>query len=95
MQNNLFNRVAETIVNSEIRLTNDVNGNNNERNLQLDELEKRRREQVSKFLEEMKESSEEQEYDFDELVEEDVDLSARNILIVDAILKRKGRKNNS
>ena len=95
MQNNLFNRVAETIVNSEIRLTNDVNGNNNERNLQLDELEKRRREQVSKFLEEMNESSEEQEYDFDELVEEDVDLSARNILIVDAILKRKGRKNNS
>ena len=43
----------------------------------------------------MNESLEEQEYDFDELVEEDVDLSARNILIVDAILKRKGRKNNS
>ena len=95
IQSKLFNRVAETIVNSEIRLTNDTNGNNNERNLQLDEIEKRRREQVSKFLKEINESSEEEEYDFDELVEEDVDLSARNILIVDAILKRKGRKNNS
>ncbi len=96
IQSKLFNRVAETIVNSEIRLTNDTNGNNNERNLQLDELEKRRREQVSKFLAEMDDSLDSQdEYNFDELIEEDVDLSARNVLVVDAILKRKSRKNNS
>ena len=94
-QTKLFNRVAETIVNSHIRMTNDANGNNNERNLQDDEFERRRREEVAKFLAEVNDSSNLlDEYDFDELIEDDVDLSARNILIVDAILKRKGKKND-
>ena len=94
-QTKLFNRVAETIVNSQIRMTNDANGNNNERNLHVDEFERRRREEVAKFLAEVNDSSNSlDEYDFDELIEDDVDLSARNILIVDAILKRKGKKND-
>lgn len=96
IQNKLFNRVAETLVNSEIRLTNDVNGNNDEKGIQIDELERRKREKIAKLISESNNLNdlEIEENELDQIIEEGVDLSARNVLIIDAILKRKGRKNN-
>lgn len=96
IQTKLFNRVAETIVNSEIRVTNDVKGNYDEGKIGIDELEGRRREYIAKFLAEANNSEDAQdEYSIEEYVDNDVDLSARNILIVDSILKRKGKKSIS
>ena len=34
----------------------------------------------------------ESDYDYEDIVSGEVDLSARNILVVDALLKRKGKK---
>ena len=95
IHNKLFQRVADTLVNSEIRLTNDVNGNNNERNIHKDEIERRRREKIASFIAEANNVQDiSVENELDEIIEEDVDLSARNIILVDIILKRKGKKSN-
>ena len=96
IQSKLFNRVAETLVNSEIRLNNDVDSNNHEKSIQIDELERRKREKIASFISESNNLKDLiiEENELDDIIEEDVDLSAKNILIVDTILNRKGRKNN-
>ena len=96
IQSKLFNRVAETLVNSEIRLNNDIDANNHEKSIQIDELERRKREKIASFISESNNLKDLiiEENELDDIIEESVDLSAKNILIVDTILNRKGRKNN-
>lgn len=95
IQEKLFHRVAETLANSEMKVSVDDNGNvkdqeNKESKLAMQES--KRRELLAKFMTESSQEEMQAECDIDELMQEEIDLSAKNILVVDAILKRKGKK---
>ncbi len=93
----LFRRVAETIANSEAKVLIDDNGKIDDEKAEANKkslIESRKREELARFMAESEEMSADEQYDIEDFLQDDVDLSARNILIVDAILKRKGKKNN-
>lgn len=95
IQEKLFHRVAETLANSEMKVSVDDNGSvkdqeNKESKLAMQES--KRRELLAKFMTESSQEEMQAECDIDELMQEEIDLSAKNILVVDAILKRKGKK---
>ena len=97
IQNKLFERAAKTIAysNSKVSISEDgkINQINNRDNLKSI-IEEKRREELAKM---MIDSNQENKYiSEDELIDnihDDFDLSARNVLIVDSILNRKGKKN--
>lgn len=95
IQEKLFHRVAETLANSEMKVSVDGNGNVNDQEDKESMIvmrESKRRELLAKFMTESSQEEIRAECDVDELMQEEIDLSAKNILVVDAILKRKGKK---
>lgn len=95
IQEKLFHRVAETLANSEMKVSVDDNGNVKDQDSKESKLamqESKRRELLAKFMTETSQEEIQAECDVDELMQEEIDLSAKNILVVDAILKRKGKK---
>ena len=97
IQEKLYHRAAETMANSEVKVSINDDGKVNEN---IDRIglksvvEEKKREALANFMfaaGEYKESVE-ADYDYEDIVSGEVDLSARNILVVDALLKRKGKK---
>lgn len=97
IQNKLFDRAAKTIAYSKSKVSISEDGKINQvTNKDKDKvfIEEKRREELAKM---MIDSNQENKYiSEDELIDnihDDFDLSARNVLIVDSILNRKGKKN--
>ena len=97
IQEKLYLRAAETMANSAIKVSISDDGKVDE-NMPASELksivEEKKREALAGLMvstDEYKESIE-TDYDYEDIVSGEIDLSARNILVVDALLKRKGKK---
>lgn len=96
IEEKLFERTARTMANSESKVSvtedNKINQLKDKDSMKA-WLEERRRQELAKYV---KSNNEDvgtgDSFDYEDLIQDDVDLSARNVLVVDSILNRKGKK---
>lgn len=89
----LFERAAETMANSEAKVSISDDGKVKElsdKTSMKTWLEERRRQELAKFM--VQDSQAQESVSDEEIVDDGFDLSARTVLVVDSILKRKGKK---
>lgn len=96
IEQRLFERTAKTLANSEAKVNIDENGKVGkleDKDAMRAWLEERRRQELAKFVtgnnEEFVVAT---DYNYDDIVQDEFDLSARTVLVVDSILNRKGKK---
>ena len=96
----LFDRALKTISNSEVKVLAEGEGEErpverirNDKDYMRQWLEQKRKYELSRFIENESEKVSVAEEEFVEDVKDDIDLSSKNIIVVDAITKRKGRPN--
>lgn len=93
----LFHRAADTIANSSSKFSISEEGKIKEPLTGIskrDWLEQRRQEELQKILITGDESKQDldNDYDYESIVKGDAGINLRTILVVDSILKRKGKK---
>ncbi|MBR7172379.1 MAG: hypothetical protein IKD36_01120 [Clostridia bacterium] len=94
IEEKLFERAAKRMANSEAKLSISEEGKVQKRSSKDDVMalsEERKRQEIAKFVTSKNEEYQVGDYDYEDIVHDDVDLSARNILVVDSILNRKGK----
>lgn len=95
IEQKLFDRAAKTMANSESKIAISEEGKIqtlSDKDSMKAWLEERRREELAKFVAANNENvGLDNGYEYEDIVQDDVDLSARNVLVVDSILNRKGK----
>lgn len=94
IEQKLYERAAKTMANSEAKLAISEDGKVQKRSNKDDIMaaaEERKREALASYVTSNNEEYQQDDYDYEDLIQSDVDLSARNILVVDSILNRKGK----
>lgn len=101
MVNSLYNRTSQMLANSGVKTMKNFDDETeedsaplkmykNDRDYMKDWLEKRKREEMAKFIIESPNSTAKSE-DVDEIID-DIDLSAKTLLVVDSVMKRKSAR---
>ena len=94
-QEKLFRRAADTLANSNVKVSISDDGRVQElpdKDSMKAWLEEKKRENLAEFMVQDAEEKIGSDYDYEDITQDEFDLNARTMLVVDSILNRKGKK---